>query len=208
MRRLVLAPLLLAALAGAAPAAASPALKLDYDCYRPGQAGNATVTDFDPNTDLGVLLGGKALPTAQTDDQGDVSVDFSAPRLTAGKKRLSTRLTAQDETGLIAEDVFDVVPLSFAMSPATGRWNSRVTFSINGFVERKSLFEHIVRGGKAVQTTLWGTPRAPCGSLKRTVRQLPLSKPKPGVYTLQFDLEARYDASTKPSVRRTVRVPR
>ena len=207
MRRIAPVIALLAALAAAAPAAASPALKLDYACYRSGQNATATVTDFDPNTDVDVLLDGNAIGTSQTDDQGDFSVDFNAPRLPRGVTHERRRITAQDQTGLIAEQLFGVVPLSLKVSPAHARAKAKVRFSIGGFVERTSLYEHVLRNGRPVANVLFGTPRAPCGTLSRTVRQLPMSKPKRGLYTLQFDLESSYDRTTSPAVRWTVRVP-
>lgn len=202
------AVVVLALLVGALPAAASPALKLDYDCYRSGQAGTGTVTDFDPNTDVTVLLGGRAIGTSQTDDQGAVSVDFNAPLLRAGQRRSSSRLTAQDENGLVAEDVFDVVPLTLSARPLRGSWRSRVMFTVNGFVERTSLYEHVVLRGREVTNVLFGTPRAPCGALARSVRRLPLRRPAPGLYTLQFDLDAVYSVDNSPALRSLVRVPR
>jgi hypothetical protein len=198
---------LLGALVVAAPAAASPALKLDYPCYRSGQNATATVTDFDANTDVEVLLDNNALGTSQTDDQGDFSVDFNAPRLPKGVTHDRSRITAQDQTGLIAEDLFGVVPLSLKVSPARAPAKAKVRFSLGGFVERTSLYEHVLRNGRQVGNILFGTPRAPCGTLTRTVRQLPMKKPKRGVYTLQFDLESSYDRTTSPAVRWTVRVP-
>ena len=207
VRRSILMTAVLAALAAAAPAAASPALKLDYPCYRGGQSGTATVTDFDPNTDVNVLLDNNALGTSQTDDQGDFTVDFNAPRLPRGVTRDRSRLTAQDQNGIVAEDLFSVVPLSLKATPRSAPWRSRVRFSLGGFIERTSLYEHVVRNGRLVQNILFGTPRAPCGTLTRTVRQLPLRKPKVGAYTLQFDLEASWSRKTSPAVRWTVRVP-
>lgn len=207
MRRIVIPIALLAALTGAAPAAASPALKLDYPCYRSGQAGTATVTDFDPNTDVDVLLDGTSIGLKQADDQGDFSFDFTAPRLPAGVAKDTSRLTATDGYGIVAEDLFGVVPLTLKVFPKTASWNARVRFSVGGFIERTSLYEHVVRGGREIRTVLFGTPRAPCGTLRRTVRQLPMKRrPARGTYTLQFDLEGSYSASTKPAVRRTVRV--
>ena len=100
-----------APMAAAAPAGASPALKLDYPCYRSGQNATATVTDFDANTDVDVLLDNNAIGTSQTDDQGAFSVDFNAPRLPKGVTHDRSRITAQDQTGLVAEDLFGVVPL-------------------------------------------------------------------------------------------------
>ena len=197
-----------ALLALAGPALGSPAVKLDFDCYRSGQAATAMISDFDPNTDLSMSVGTHALGATQTDDQGDVSFDFTAPKLAAGKALLKTRLTAQDENGLIAEDVFNVVPLTLFVTPKRAAAKRKVTFSFGGFVERTSIYEHIVYKGKAIKTTLFGTPRAPCGSLKRTVTQLPLKTPKPGAYTLQFDLEAGYSADARPAVRTSVRVPK
>ena len=206
MRRSILLTAVLTALVAAAPAAASPALKLDYPCYRSGQSGTATVTDFDPNTDVDVLLNGRALGTSQSDDQGDFTVDFNAPRLGAGVTHAQSRLTAQDQNGIVAEDLFAVVPLSLKATPRTARWNSRVRFSLGGFIERTSLYEHVIRNGRLVQNILFGTPRAPCGTLTRSVRQLPLGKPKVGTYTLQFDLEGSWSRKTSPAVRWTVRV--
>lgn len=207
MRRIVVLIALLAALAGAAPAAGSPALRLDHACYRSGQDGTATVTDFDPNTDVDVLLDGTSIGLKQADDQGDFSFDFTAPRLPAGVAKDTSRLTATDGYGIVAEDLFGIVPLTLKVFPRTAAWNAKVSFSLGGFIERTSLYEHVVRGGREIETVLFGTPRAPCGTLKRTVRQLPLrKKPRRGTYTLQFDLESSYSASTRPAVRRTVRV--
>jgi len=208
VRRSLPAIALFALLATAAPAAASPALKLDYPCYRSGQNATATVTDFDANTDVDILLDNNAIGTNQTDDQGDFSVDFNAPRLPKGVAHDRSRLTAQDRTGLVAEDLFGIVPLSLKVSPRRAPAKAKVRFSLGGFVERTSLYEHILRNGRLVQNVLFGTPRAPCGTLTRTVRQLPMSKPRAGAYTLQFDLEASYDRSTSPAVRWTVRVRR
>ena len=204
----LIAPLTVAAwLAGASLAAASPGLKLDFGCYRSGQQGTAMVTDFDPNSDVDVLVSGASIGKSQTDDQGDFSVDFQAPRLRNGAKRLRARVTAQDPQGLIAEDVFDIVPLTLSMKPAAPAWNRKVTFAMSGFVERSSLYEHITRNGKLVTTKVFGTPRAPCGSLTRVATALPLKKPAPGTYGLQFDFDAGYSKSASPAVRTTVRVP-
>ena len=205
--RLLLAPAVAAWLLLATAASASPGLKLDFDCYRSGQQGTATVTDFDPGSEVDVLVSGSSIGKSQTDDQGDFSVDFQAPRLRNGAKRLRARVTAQDPQGLIAEDVFEIVPLTFSIKPAAPAWNRKVTFAMSGFVERSSLYEHVTRNGKLVTTKVFGTPRAPCGSLTRVATALPLNKPQPGRYGLQFDFDAGYSKSASPAVRATVRVP-
>ena len=209
MRRLIPLLALAALLTGAVPAAASPNLALDYPCYRSGQAITATVTAFDPNTDTTVLLDDNELATKQTDDEGAFSFDFHAPTLPSGVAHDTSRITAKDETGLIAEQLFGVTPLALKVTPRRAPWNARVTINLTGFVERTSLYEHVLRGGRQVQNVLFGTPRAPCGTLKRIVRLMPgRGRPKPGSYTLQFDLRAGYSPSTRPAVRWTFRVPR
>jgi hypothetical protein len=66
---------------------------------------------------------------------------------------------------------------------------------------------HYVFAGKSRRTKRIGLPKHDCGLFSTKRRQFPFKKsPREGVWTIQFDQEAKYDPKASPRVPLTVKV--
>jgi hypothetical protein len=84
-----------------------------------------------------------------------------------------------------------------------------VTFRPFGFVEGGTIYAHYALTvsdtvHRLVKTVRLGALKGPCGDGSFKVRQLPLAKPRPGVYEIQFDTSRAYHRQQGVYVERTV----
>ncbi len=59
------------------------------------------------------------------------------------------------------------------------------------------VYGHYVRAGKLRKTVTLGVPQGPCGTIDVRKRQIPITKPKTGRWTLQVDNQQAY--SSRPA---------
>jgi hypothetical protein len=84
-----------------------------------------------------------------------------------------------------------------------------VRFRGRGFTAPRAVWAHYVYAGISRKSVRIGAPTGQCGQFSRRVRQFPFKhSPKVGTWTIQFDQQRRYSATTDVLVRLTVKVNR
>lgn len=198
------AALLAPAVAGAATAS------VDRACY-PGDGSstvNITGSGFVPDGEVQMQVGGGIVGVTSADASGNVKTTFPVPAppesgpskhdkgyeiaLVQG----TTRATASFRSARVMAD----------FGPSSGRPATlRVRFSAFGFgvatpagQPMPTVYLHYVDPrGKLRRTVSLGAGAAPCGTIARTrLRKLFPFNPRHGVWTLQFDTNAKYRRAT------------
>lgn len=212
MRTTLLLALITTAVAAGAPAAQAATLTVDRPCVRPTQPIGFTGAGFAADESVRLLLGTELVDAFSVGPDGGFAGRFQAPGL-GDAGRLSRALTLTNDYGTSATAKVIVTELGAAMKPATARPGSLVTFRPFGFVEGGTIYAHYALTKsdtvhRLVTTVRLGTLKGPCGDGLFKVRQLPLARPRPGVYEIQFDTSKAYHRQQGVYVERTVFVAR
>jgi hypothetical protein len=199
---------LLAALALAAPAAASaaPTVAVDGSCYTPEMPVGLSGTGFTPGGPVALSLSlGNAMYSFDGSAAATGTIGGEIP-LPGVDEQVDATLTAVDQSAVppgqppAAEQTATV---TFKASPwymfvpnwgngdtlGIGRHRARTRVEAVGFVGTASttLYAHYVRRGRHVKTTRIGRLRGPCGDLQATFRQFPFKVKRGASYAVTFD---------------------
>jgi len=210
--RVTLLLLLVACAVARAPAAQAATLTVDRGCVRPAQPIGFAATGFAADETVRLLLGTEFVDSFAVGADGSFAGRFQAPGL-GDLPRLSRALTLTNDYGTTAAANVIVTDVGVAMKPVTARPATKVTFRPFGFVEGGTLYAHYALTvsdtvHRLVRTVRLGALQGPCGDGLFKVRQLPLSRPRSGVYEIQFDTSKGYHRQQGVYVERTVFVAR
>ena len=203
MRDLLRPILLGAALAAAAPQAAQAAeLSPLGACYRSvdsqtRETVTVSATGFTPGEQVSVAIDGVVVDTATALPEGNVEGQVTAPYQERGERPFTLTLTEVDQPTNSASAVSRVAALSFRLKPRNSAPSKRVRFIGRGFTDGDFVYAHYVRKGKLRKTVLLGAAQGPCGRIDVRRRQIPITRPATGRWTLQVDNQKRY--STQPA---------
>ncbi len=197
--RLAASTVIVVALAAPAPAAAAPALAPLRPCYvvaSPAaddrQAVAVSGTGFTPGALVDVTVGGRTV-TAQADATGALPRGTVAAPYVTGADRPFTVTATERDTGLGASVGSLVTRLRVTVSPTPRRARARVRFAGTGFIGRRPVFAHYVRGGaERFRVRATRRPDGPCGAWSARMRLFAFS-PRDGRWTIQFDQQRRYE---------------
>lgn len=187
----------------AAPAAAAPSLSLDAPCYYAGSTISATGNGFPPNAPVQISDPdtGSFSASVTADPVGTLLTNFTAPSLSNAKpavvKFTATATDTADATQTASATFYDVQPGVDAN--VNGSLTTPVVWTIAGFGGGRVVYGHWVFKHKDRKTLKMGTVPGQCGLVKRKVKRLPVT-PRVGVWTAQFDLKKKWNATTKPRV--------
>jgi hypothetical protein len=212
-RRFALAALLVVCALAVVPAvaAASPALRADRACYRPGDPITLSASAFMPNAPIGFIFqlhgdNGSQILSADhspnADATGALSITYRAPDLASSDdRREELFISANDQTkfgpnGLIGppEDSFAQVTTRLsrweilADSWMNGRGDPRrfVHLRAFGWTQEKTLWAHYFRGTKRIRSVRVGALQGACGDLTKRIRQFPFRPVAAGAWTIRF----------------------
>lgn len=210
MQTTLLLALLTAAAASGAAAAQAATLTVDRPCVRPAQPIGFTGGGFAADESVRLLLGTQVIDAFSIGPGGGYAGRFQAPGLGAAA-RLSQVLTLTNDYGTTATVKVIVTGIGAAMKPAKAAPARVVTFRPFGFVEGGTIYAHYARttsgtAHRLVKTVRLGALKGPCGDGLFTVRQLPLARPRPGRYEIQFDTSRAYHRRQGVYAERTVLV--
>jgi hypothetical protein len=124
--------------------------------------------------------------------EGTVVGDVSAPYQASGERPFTvtvTEATRRTNTAIISSNV---TALSLRLKPRKAKPSRKVRFIGRGFTDDNEVFGHYVRAGKLRKTVSFGPPQGPCGTIDVRRRQIPVSRPKTGRWTLQVDNQPTY----------------
>lgn len=202
-----------AAAALALPAGASAAsLTLGASCVRDGAGPvDITLAGFPPSGLVRLLNNQDLIDVIQVGEDGGFVGRFP-PFSNGDLQKQSSTISAIAEDGTTASAPLTSVDLQVGMVPGKARPSTKVRFAAQGFVEAigRPLYAHYTRAvsetnHKLVKTVKLGTVQGPCGTLTTAkIAQLPLKKPRSGVYVVQFDADPVFRLQQGVHVERSV----
>ena len=124
--------------------------------------------------------------------------DVSAPYRASGERAFT--LTVDRERQRPANTVSAVsrvTALAMRLKPRKAKPSKKVRFIGRGFTDGTLVFGHYVRAGKLRKTVPSACRRGRAGRSTSASRQIPITKPKTGRWTLQVDNQQAY--SSRPA---------
>jgi hypothetical protein len=211
VRRILLVAVAAALLAPqAAQAATIAALK---PCYRSVDAAtresvHVQADGFTPGSEIDVSIDGVVVAdnVAALAD-GSVVGDVSAPYRASGERPFTLTVAETERPANTVSTTSRVTALAMRLKPRKAKPSSTVRFTGHGFTDGPLVYGHYLRAGKLRKTVSLGPPQGPCGTIDVRRRQIPITKPKTGRWTLQVDNQPDY--SSQPAgvlVRLTITV--
>jgi hypothetical protein len=232
-RRFVLAATLIVSSLALVPtvATASPALRADRACYRPGDPITLSASAFTPSAPIGFIFqlhgdNGSQIYAADhspnADATGALTATYRAPDLASSDdRREELFISANDETkfgpnGPIGppEDSFAHVTARLSQWDVTadtwmnGRGDPRriVHLRAFGWTHEKTLWAHYFLGTKRIRSVRIGALQGACGDLTKRIRQFPFRPVAAGAWTIRFTGSQVFDKRDM-WIRYRVRVP-
>jgi hypothetical protein len=135
-------------------------------------------------------------PGRQTDANGDLGVlsplMLPAPFIKKGSDEFTMTLTEQGNPANTATVTGRHTALGVKVKPQRARPNSKIRFSGAGFTKSKPVYAHYVYDGEVRKTVRMSGDPNRCGEWSKRARQIPVSDPDTGVWTVQFDQLKKY----------------
>jgi hypothetical protein len=188
----------------AAPASADPMLEPLKPCYVSAGLDEADRegvvlrgTGFTPQAALDVYIDGVLVLSGQADVVGDLQATVKAPHHPAGEREFGVTVVERDNPVNAVGALSRVTDLDVALRPPEARSWSRVRYRGRGFTAAGGpVFAHYVYRGKARKTVrLTRAAAGPCGTFSVRRRQIPIRRPRVGLWTIQVDQQRRYSAA-------------
>lgn len=192
-------------LAAAAPAESAPFLRNQLKpCYVSAQRNDREPVAIDaggftPGATVAVSIDGAPQSSAVADANGDLHGQVQAPWVPAGERAFTLQLAEQANPVNTLVVTPEVTALSVTTTPARARPSRRVLFSGRGFTEARPVFAHYLFRGRLRKTVRLAPAVGECGTFAVRARQIPISHPRTGRWTVDFDQRRRYGAA--PPVR-------
>ena len=144
---------------------------------------------FAPGASLTFTADGSAIGSGQADAAGhydNSAAPFAPPPLPIGRDLKTVQLTADDGAGTVAGPVPVQVVNVAVRAPANAAPSKRVRFRVFGFLSNQRVYLHIRRNGKTKGRFSLGRTHAPCGTLTKRMRFMPLRHYTTGTYRYYF----------------------
>ena len=192
-----LAPLIAAAaLALAAPGAHAATLESPVPCVRSVPSAKSfplRATGFPPGAALSFLADGRLFASGQADALGsfDNSLNpFEAPPLDSFLQ--TVQVSADDGAGTVAGPIAVRMTQIAVDAPSRSNPASRVRFRVFGFANAQRVYLHVRRNGQTKKRVGMGRTAAPCGTLSKRMRFMPVRNYRLGTYLYAFSHSRRY----------------
>lgn len=193
-----LAPLIAAAGLGLGLAPAAPAATLEspVPCVRSlaqVKSFPLTATGFPAGAALTFLADGRAFGNGQADAAGsfDNRLDpFVAPAL--DRYLQTVQVSADDGAGTVAGPIPVRMTQIAVDAPARSDPAKKVRFRVFGFADGQRVYLHVRRNGATKKRVTMGRAAAPCGTLSKRMRFMPVRKYRIGTYLYAFSHSPRY----------------
>jgi hypothetical protein len=212
-RRLLLAAMVVVSALAVVPAvaAASPALRADRACYRPGDSITMAASAFTPNAPIGFIFqlhgdnGSQILSgdhNLSADVTGALTATYRAPDLASSDdRREELFITANDQTKFGPKGPIGPPEDSFAdVTTRLSQWDVLADAWMNGrgdprrivhlrafgWTHEKTLWAHYFLGTKRIKSVRIGALQGACGDLTKRIRQFPFRPVAAGAWTIRF----------------------
>jgi len=157
---------------------------------------------FTPNAPLDLLIDGVPADTdgdglsdqIYADPDGRVTKGaVPAPHQSRGERPFSIEVIERAKPSNSVAATSNVTALSVRLRPSLAPPSSRVRFAGRGFLKPAAVWGHYVYAGKVRRTVrLAKRPKGACGTFSVRRRQIPITRPRTGHWTLQVDQQKRY----------------
>jgi hypothetical protein len=198
-RRAALAAVIaFAAALAPAPAAQGATVASQVECvrYLPGvKSFPLTATGFPAGAALTFKADGIPFGAGQADPAGnfDNAPDpFLAPTPPAGSNLRAFQITAEDGQGTVAGPIAVPVSRITVVAPANAKPSRQVRFRLFGFRAGPRTYLHVRRDGRTKGRFALGRTAAPCGTLTKRMRFMPLRDYRTGTYRYYFSHSRRF----------------
>ena len=219
-RRFLLAATLIISSLALVPtvATASPALRADRACYRPGDPIALAASAFTPNAPIGFIFqlqgdnGSKILAddhSPNADVTGALNITYRAPDLASSDdRREELFISANDQTKLGPNGPIGPPEESFAhVTTRLSQWGVLADAWMNGradprrvvhlrafgWTQEKTLWAHYFLGTKRIKSVRIGALQGACGDLTKRIRQFPFRPVAAGAWTIRFTGSQTFD---------------
>ena len=150
---------------------------------------------FTPGEHVNVYLDGKLVEEGVTVlPDGQINGGVLAPYQASGERPFTLTVTEVEQPSNTASTSSRVTALALRLKPREADPSRRVRFLGRGFIDGPEVFAHYVRKGQLRKTVSLGVPQGPCGRVSVKRRQIPVTRPALGRWTLQVDNEPTYSA--------------
>ena len=210
MRALLATVVLTLGLAAPAQAAVTmDPLKLCYvsdgDLPSQREAIHVHASGFTPTGHLTLTIDGKTVDTGRADAFGMATAVVPAPFQGFGERAFTLVVSEAENPQNVASATSRVTNLGVTLKPKRARPSRRIRFSGRGFTNLAPIYGHYLFGGKVRKTVRFvDRPVMPCGIFHARGRQIPVRKPRVGVWTLQVDQQRRYSPTPGSNAQRVV----
>jgi hypothetical protein len=159
----------------------------------PGLQNFPVVADgFAPSAFLSFRADDQSIGGGAADGAGRFQGAFSPPFLPSGRDLKTFQLTADDGNGTVAGPVAVPVSNVVVRAPANSKPTKRVRFRVFGFLAGKRVYLHVRRNGKTKGRFSLGRTSAPCGTVAKKMRFMPLKHFSFGTYRYYFSHSRRF----------------
>lgn len=193
----------LGAVALPASALATPALtrplKPCYVSVDPAarQIINVHASGFTPAQSVDAQVDGGPAVAYVADRFGNVFAKIQAPYQAHGERPIVVSLTEPNSANVLTVPT-RVTALAVTLTPKRAATSSRIRFHGRGFTLPKPIWGHYVFRGRVRKTVqLAPGPASACGTFSVKRRQIPITRPRAGVWTLQVDQQKRWSTAPK-----------
>ncbi len=149
---------------------------------------------FAPNSKVDIAVDGKVVvANVPVDPQGNLpaGVQAAPPFVSDGDKPFQLVATQQGDPAATASQASRVTALNVGIQPRRARPSSKVRFRGRGFTGPGRVYAHYRYKNKTRKTVSF-KPSGPCGQFSARKRQIPVSRPGTGQWTVQFDQQKAY----------------
>jgi hypothetical protein len=205
---------LLIALVTPAAAQALPTIQPLKPCYVTAQTSSGpqsegvqvTAAGFTPNSTVNLSIDGAPIEGStglQTDAAGSLTLadPVPAPFVARGDRTFTLTLTEVGNPANTVSATAKSTALGVSVKPSTAKPSDRILFKGSGFTEDRAIYAHYVHKGKVRKTVRMARRPRACGGFRTRRRQIPITNPGLGDWTVQFDQFKRFvDPAAQPIV--------
>lgn len=150
---------------------------------------------FAPNSKVDIAVDGRtAVANVPVDAAGNLPPAVPgvlAPFTREGDKPFQVVATQQGDPAITASQSSRVTALTVGIQPRRARPSSRVRFRGRGFTGAGRVYAHYRYRNKTRERVSF-KPSGPCGKFSARKRQIPVSRPGTGTWTVQFSQQKNY----------------
>jgi hypothetical protein len=162
-----------------------------------------SASGFTPNSTVNLAVDGQQIAAnLQTDAAGSLVLDpqnVPAPFIPKGSREFSVTLTQTDNPANTVTATSLTTALRVTLKPRRARPSKRIRFRGNGFTADKPVYAHYLYKGKVRKTVRMARKTSRCGGWRSHRPQIPVTDPKTGEWTVQFDQSKRYRSPNDPN---------